>query len=72
MPTENSRIVPDSMDDLISNLSLAPTNEEELDAKKDVALILWSHLTDAGRNSSWEELSELRMKASEWAAAAEI
>lgn len=54
------------MDDLISNLSLAPTDDEELDAKRDLVSILWSHLSDEGKIHAWNELAEIRRKANEW------
>jgi len=54
------------MRDLMSDIASAPSNEEEENSKRDVALVLWSHLTEAGRRAAWSELHDIRKKARAW------
>jgi hypothetical protein len=54
------------MSDLMSDIASAPSNEEEENLKRDVALVLWSHLTENARRNAWRDLLDIRNQAKAW------
>jgi len=57
----------DAMADLLADIGAAPSNEEEQDSKSDVALVLWSHLSECERREAWNKLYDTRKQAKTWA-----
>jgi hypothetical protein len=54
------------LEELLLNIAASPSTDDECDTKRDVALILWHHLTPEARERAWEDLAAIRRRVAAW------